>query len=118
MKQYAKFLAQVAATVMAAVATALVGDNHISTNEWVNVAILALGAVGVVGAGNLPAGIWAHTKAIVSAATAGLVLLQSVLTGGVSTTEWFQVALAVLGALGVFAVRGPVVVPAASRGRI
>lgn len=107
---YLKFIAQLAATVFASVAPALLGDNHITVNEGANILILALGAVGVLGAGDLPAGVWAHTKSIVGAATAAAVVLQSaLLTDGVSPTEWVQIAIAALGAVGIFAAKGPVV---------
>jgi hypothetical protein len=76
-----------------------------------NIAILALGAISVLGAGNLPSGVWKYTKLYVSAATAGLVVLASFLTDGVTTTEWLQVGIAVLGALGVIAAPGPLVLP-------
>ena len=84
-----------------------------SPSEWVNVGILAFGAVSVLGAGEFPAGAWAHMKIYVSAAAAGLVALQSLLTGGVSTAEWMQIAVAVLAAGGVGIVAGPVVFPPA-----
>lgn len=114
MKVYLKFGAQVLATVLAALATALFGDNRITTNEGVNILILALGSIAVLGAGNLPAGVWSYTKSIVAAATAAAVVLESaLLTSGVSPTEWVQIILAALGAVGVFAVRGPNVVPIA-----
>jgi hypothetical protein len=105
--RYLKFAAQVAATVLAALATALFGDNNLDVPELINVGILGLGAVAVLGAGNLPAGVWAHSKGLVSAATAVLVLLSSVWTDGVSPAEWAQLVLAALGAVGVFALRGP-----------
>jgi hypothetical protein len=114
MKVYLKFGVQVLATVLAALATALFGDNHITMNEGVNILILALGSIAVLGAGNLPAGVWSYTKSIVAAATAAAVVLESALiTSGVSPTEWVQIILAALGAVGVFAVRGPTVVSAA-----
>jgi predicted small integral membrane protein len=117
MNPYLKFVAEVLATVLAAVAAAVAGDGVISTTEWLNVVVLGLGAVGVLGAGNLPAGVWAYTKAIVAAATAGAVFLMSALTNGsVDTAEWFQFGVAVLGALGVFAAPGPVVDHVAHRG--
>lgn len=110
MKQYGKFVAQVVATGLTAIVAALL-DNRVDTLEWVNVGIVALGAVGVLGAGNLPTGVWAYTKTIVASATAGLVLLTSLLAdGGMSTAEWLQVLLAVAGAAGVAIVPGPRVV--------
>lgn len=107
--KYAKLAAQVLAAAFAAVAAAVAGDNHIEASEAVNVLIVTLGAVAVLGAGNLPAGVWRYTKVIVSAATAVAVLLQSVITGGVSTAEWWQLAIAAVGALGVHLAPGPVV---------
>ena len=109
MKLYAKFIAEVVATVLAAVAAALVGDDAITGAEGLGILTLGLGAVAVLGAGNLPAGVWAYTKSIVAAATAGAVFLQSAITGGITAAEWVQCALAVAGAVGVYAVRGPLV---------
>lgn len=115
MRAYTKFIGQVLATGLAALIPSLT-DNVVSASEWVNVGILTLGSVGVLGAGNLPAGVWKYTKTYVSAATAGLVVLASFLTDGVSLTEWLQVVIAVLGSLGVFGVPGPKVYPT-PRGR-
>lgn len=111
MSAYMKFAAQVVATVIAAIIAALV-DDQIDLQEWLNTGVLALGAVGVLGAGNLPSGVWRHTKAIVAAASAVLVLWQSLASGGMTSAEWMQLAVAALGAVGVFAVPGPLVVPA------
>jgi hypothetical protein len=112
-KLYLKAAAQVAATVLAAVVALLNGTDHQpGVSDWVNVVIVALGAVAVVGAGNLPTGVWSHTKTYVAAATAAAVALQSAVTDGVSSAEWLQIALATLGALGVFVVPGPKVVEA------
>ena len=109
---YAKFFAQVAATVLAAIVPLLNGTAHPNGSDWVNVAIIGLGAVAVLGAGNLPAGVWKYTKTIVAAATAVAVLLQSAITDGISSAEWLQLALAALGALGVVVAPGPKVVEA------
>jgi hypothetical protein len=115
-KQYLKFGAQVVAVVVAAVIAALV-DEHVDFTEWLNVGVLALGAVGVLGAGNLPDGVWRYTTLFVSAASAVLVLWQSLASGGMTTGEWLQLAVAALGALGVYTARGPVVFDAARFGR-
>ena len=109
MNQYAKFLAQVAATAVAAIVYALSGDDAINSSEAIHIVTLTLGAVAVLGAGNLPAGVWAYTKSIVAAATAGAVFLESAITDGINGSEWLGCALAVLGAIGVYAVKGPVV---------
>ena len=112
MSRYAKFAAEVAATVVAAILYALAGDNTVSASEGIHIITLTLGAVAVLGAGNLPAGVWAYTKSIVAAATAGAVFLESAVTDGISGSEWLGCALAVAGAVGVFAVSGPRVMPA------
>lgn len=122
MKQYLKFVMQVVATGIMAVIAGL-ADQRLDTAEWINVGLAVLGSVGVLGAGNLPSGVWAHTKAIVSAATAALVALTSFLAdGGLSGTEVLQIVVAVLGTFGVLAVPGPRVVTesyanAVARGR-
>lgn len=110
MNQYLKFAAQVAATAVAALVAGLV-DDRLDFTEWLNVGIMALGAIGVLGAGNLPAGVWRYTKAIVAATSAVLVLWQSLASGGMTSSEWLQLAIAALGALGVLSVPGPMVEP-------
>jgi len=102
MQKYSKAIMAVVATVLAAVVAALGGDGVISAVEWVNIAILAVGACSVFAAPNVPGA--AYTKSVLAALAAGLVVLTSVITGGVTTVEWLQIALAVLGALGVYAV--------------
>jgi hypothetical protein len=114
MTQYLKFAAQVAATALAAIVAGLV-DDRLDFTEWLNVGVMALGAVGVLGAGNMPAGVWRYTKAGVAAASAVLVLWQSLASGGLTGSELTQLILAGLGALGVLAVPGPRVVPAEIR---
>lgn len=107
MKMYGKFIAQVVVTALAALVAAL-ADDQVDTLEWVNVGIVALGAIGVLGAGNLPSGVWAYAKTIVASASAGLVLLTSLLADGVITgSEWLQVVIAVAGAAGVAITPGP-----------
>ena len=112
MSNYLKAGMQVLATAVAAVAAGLAGDNHVDASEWINVGILAFGALAVVGAGELPAGVWRWMKTYVSAGSAALVFLSSVLGDGITTAEWAQLVVAVLGAVGVAVVPGPVVVPA------
>lgn len=102
MKKYAKFIAIVVATVLSAVSAALFGDNVISPQEWVNVAILAVGALAVFAGPNVPGA--AYTKSILAALTAGLTVLASVLVGGVGIAEIIQIVLAAAAAVGVYAV--------------
>ena len=113
MTQYLKLAAQLVATVLVAVVAAA-QDNRIDAAEWINTLLVLFTAVGVLGAGNLPAGVWHYTKAIVSAAGAGLTLLVSFVSDGAITgSEWLQVGIAALGAVGVLAVKGPTVVTSA-----
>lgn len=99
---YAKALAAVVATVLSALVAALVGDAVITTVEWVNVAIAGTGAAAVFTAPNVPGA--RYTKSVLAVLTAVLVLLTSVITDGITSTEWLQLALAALGALGVYAI--------------
>lgn len=107
-RKYGKFLAEVLVTAVVALIAAM-QDNTVDAAEWILVAIAAARAIAVLGAGNLPAGVWHYTKAIVAAASAVLVLWQSLASAGMTTSEWMQLAVAALGALGVYAVKGPVV---------
>lgn len=102
MGKYAKFVAIVIATVLSAISAALLGDSIISPSEWVNVAILGVGAAGVFAAPNVPGA--AYTKSILAALAAALTVLASVIVGGVGTAELIQIVLAGLGAVGVYAV--------------
>jgi hypothetical protein len=115
---YLKFAVEVVVTI-ALVVVAGLADDRLDLIEWINAGIAGLGAISVLGAGNLPSGIWAYTKTIVAAATALLVFLVSALSdGNVSTSEWVQSLIAVAGAVGVYAVKGPRVYDALAVGRI
>lgn len=103
MSKYAKFFAAVAATVLTAIVTALTGDNTISSTEWVNIAILAVGACTVFTGANVPGA--RYTKTVLAVLTAVLTVLVSAIVGGITTTEWIQIALAGLAAVGVYAVK-------------
>lgn len=108
MQRYLKFIVQVVFTAVSVLIAAL-ADDTVDAAEWINVLIAALGAVAVLGAGNLPSGVWAYTKTIVAAATAAAILLVSFVSdgGSVTTSEWLQVLLAAGAAVGVAAVPGP-----------
>lgn len=97
--KYAKGLAAVVAAVLVALGASMTGDNIISQVEWVNVAIAAVTAVGVFAVANVPGA--KYSKGIIAFLGAGLVVLQSAIVGGVTYTEWIQIALAALGAIGV-----------------
>lgn len=100
---YAKALAAVLATVLSAVVAALTGDEVVSTVEWVNIAIAGVGAAAVFAAPNVPGA--AYTKAVLAVLTAVLTLLADLLlVGPLGTSEWLQLGVVALGALGVYAV--------------
>lgn len=103
MSNYSKAIAAVVATILSGVIAALTGDSTISVSEWINIAILAAGACAVFTAPNVP-----HaplTKTVLAVITAILTLAVSLLADGdLNVTDWLQLGIAALGALGVFAV--------------
>lgn len=102
-KSYWKSIVEVLTAVVAAFVAAQTGDGVVSAQEWVNVAILGVGAAAVFAAPNVPGA--RYTKAVLAFLTAALTALASYLIGGVSPTEILQIVVAGLGALGVYAVR-------------
>lgn len=102
MKTYLKTIVHVLAAVLTAVLPLIFVDHALTNSEWVNVAIVAVGAVGVYFGPNLPGA--AYTKGILAALTAALTVLQSAITGGVNHAELIQIVVAALGALGVLGV--------------
>lgn len=109
--KYGKLFAAVVAAVLMAVLAALTGDNVISNTEWVNVAIVGVGAAGVFAAPNVPGA--RYTKAVLAVLAAVLTLLASAITDGITVTEWVQIGIAALGALGVYQVKTPEASPIA-----
>jgi hypothetical protein len=100
-KQHAKALAALAAAILAAIVPALYSDTPLGFAGWVNVIILAAGAVHVFNTANLPG--WEYGKLIAAVATAGAVVLSSALSDGdVTRVEWIQSAVAALGAFVVY----------------
>src|ERR1051326_6589953 len=99
---YAKALAAVLTTVLAGVVSALTGDNFVGPVEWINIAILAVGACGVFAAPNVPGA--RVTKAVLAVLSAVLVLAVNLIVDGITVSEWLQLGVAAVGALGVFAV--------------
>lgn len=99
--KYAKLLAViVAAGLMAAVAAYT--DGVFTTVEKINVAIAVVSAGSVFAAPNVPGAM--YTKSILAVLGAVLVFLTSAITDGISTSEWMQIGVIALGALGVYAV--------------
>lgn len=101
MNKYLKAVAAVVATVAAALSGVLT-DSVITAPEWINVAILGVGAAGVFTAPNVPGA--TYTKGILAVLTGVLVLLSSLITDGITSAEMFQLVVAGLGAVGVIAI--------------
>ena len=100
---YSKALAAVLASGLSAAIVALTGDNAFSNVELINVAIAVVSAGAVFAAPNVP-----HariSKAIMAVLMAVLTLLVNLIADGVTVSEWLQLAVAALSAVGVYAVR-------------
>lgn len=102
MAKYNKSIAAVVGAIISAVVAALAGDNSINADEWILIAIAGTSAASIFTAPNVPGS--RYTKAILAALMAVLSALTAMITDGVTTAEWFQVALSVLTALGVYEV--------------
>lgn len=99
----AKAIVQLVMTVLAVIVPALtVGP--LDTAAWVNIVILAMGAVMVYNAANIPG--WSYAKLVASAVSAIGVVLASSLTSGhaLGAVDYIQMALAAAAALGVGAI--------------
>lgn len=93
------------AALMAVLAAILPGltDGPMGLPEWLNVVVLAAGALQVYNAGNVPG--WRFAKLIAAAISAGVVILISAISDGVvSPAETIQITLAVAQAVGVWGV--------------
>jgi hypothetical protein len=99
---YAKAGAAVVATILSAVIASLTGDSVIGDVEWINIAISGVGALAVFAGPNVPGA--RVTKAVLAVLSAVLVLLTNLIVDGVTISEWMQLGVAALGALGVYAV--------------
>lgn len=98
--QYRKALVALLSAILTGVGAAVTDDGLINATEWVNVAIVAVGALHVYVSPNVPGA--GTTKAIVAGLSAGLVLLVNLVSESVTPTEWVQLAVAVAGAFGVY----------------
>jgi len=98
---YLKAIAAVVVTVLSAILAATMGNSAIDPTEWVNVAIAGVSACLVFAAPNVPGA--NVTKAIVAVLLAGLTVAASAIVGGITYTEWIQIAVAAAGAVGVYA---------------
>lgn len=103
---YSKSWGMVVATVLSAIVP-LLTNGGLTVANWINVALVGVGAISVAIVPNLSAGVGQYAKAAVAVASAVLTLLVSLLPGGLSTAEILQLVIAALGAVGVVALPGP-----------
>jgi MFS family permease len=116
-KKYGKFIAEVVVTAIVALIAAM-QDNSVDAAEWILVILAAARAVAVLGAGNLPAGVWAHTKTIVSAViAAGGFVISAITDGAFTSSELLQCLVLVAGTFGVLIAPAPKVYTAEQVGR-
>lgn len=102
-RPYWKSVVTVLVAVLSALQASLFNDQVVSSTEWVNVVIAGVTAAAVFAAPNVPGAV--YTKAILAALGAVLTVLASAIIGGISPSEWIQIALAGLGTVAVGAVK-------------
>lgn len=107
---YAKAIVYIGLAVVGVLVSALT-DDVVTTAELVNVGIIGVGAVATYLVPNLPSGPGAYLKGAVAFTVAALVALQSLLTDGVTTAEWLQIAVAAFAGIGVVIVPNEPAVP-------
>jgi hypothetical protein len=112
MKVYGKFFLQLGVVAASAV-VAFLQDDRVDAAEWILVLLAVAQAVAVLGAGNLPSGVWRYTKVGVAAFIAGASLLVAFVSDGgvITASEWLQVLVAALGAAGIPLFKAPVLAP-------
>lgn len=97
---YSKAVLMIIASAVTILVAAL-SDNVVTVSELVNVAIAIVTAIGVYLVPNLADGAARYLKFGVAIVGAALVALSSALTDGVTISEWLQILLAALAAIGV-----------------
>lgn len=108
---YAKSVLAVVAAGISAAIVALTGDAVLDDVELINIAVAVVTAAAVFTGPNVPGA--RITKFVLAVLGAVLTLAVNLIADGVTVSEWLQLAMAALGALGVYAVpnrQGPAVV--------
>ena len=98
---YLKSIGMLAATALSLIVAALVGDNTVTGVEWLTVGTTLATAASVFAAPNVPGA--RYTKVILAIIGAVLTASTTFLTDGITLSEWLQIGLAALGAVGVYA---------------
>jgi hypothetical protein len=92
------------AAVLAAVLPGLIAGGPLGLVGWINVVLLAAGAIQVYNASNGVPG-WPIAKAVAAIVTAaGVVAVSALSDSSITPGEWVQIATAALGAVAVFSV--------------
>lgn len=99
---YAKSVLAIVVAGISAAIVALTGDNAFSNVELINIAIAVVTAAAVFTGPNVPGA--AVTKMVLAVLGAVLTLAVNLIVGGLSLSEWLQLAVAAAGAIGVYAV--------------
>jgi len=100
---YAKSITYVVLAAVTFLVTALT-DNKLDGQELINLGIVLAGAIGVYLIPNFPETPAKYLKTGVTAASAALIAMLSFFSDGISTTEWLQIGIATLAAIGVYIV--------------
>lgn len=107
----AKTIVQVVFAVVAAIAPSILTEAPLTVTGWINVVILAAGAIQVFNASNLVPG-WPIAKGIASGVSAvGVVLVSALADSGIDAVEWVQITTALLAVIAVYAVPNRGAVP-------
>lgn len=97
--KYGKAIAAVIGAALVVAYAALLGDQHIGSEEAVQIAIAVAGAIGVYLVPLAPQYRWGKTA--VAVVLAALQVLTTSILGGVDGAEWLAIVLAALTATGV-----------------
>lgn len=107
---YAKSLLYVGAAALAFLVTAS-SDDKFTGAEGVNLSVIIVGAGVIYVIPNLPQKFAQYAKTGAAALIALGTTALSFWDGGISTTEWFQIGIAILGSIGVYIVPNESKVP-------
>lgn len=104
---YGKPVLQVLATLAMLIVAALTGDNHISGVETLNIANGTLTAVGVWWFPNLTGGVGKYAKFGAAFLSAVFMLATNLIAEGITISEWLQLVIAGLAAVGIIVPKAP-----------
>jgi hypothetical protein len=99
-REYGKAIVAVIVAAIVVAYQALGGDHHISSVEWVSVAIAGVTALGVYVIPLAPSAKWGKTA--VAAVLAVLQVLTTAILGGVGADEILLMVITAAGALGIW----------------